>query len=203
MQRKIDVRTVVAVLVVAALAAAYPVYRWFVAPAIDKPVLPPALPMKGALFLPVALNLAPNPAPGAKPAELPGVKSLPPRARYVGYTDKQRKDLKKQVDDYLRSLGLPMDSPSLTKPAQPHAMILAADVRPVIEADGTVTVSVHFTVTQKVRVRADGSEPWEAVTWNERAEARVPRADTDKAVVALTRECLDRVVKRFQQDNAG
>lgn len=204
MNAKIDLRKLAVVLAVAVLVAAWPLYRWFTAPALETPTVIPSKPMKGALFLPVALAFTANPAPGAAPAKIDGLRVLAPRpGPYVPYTEKQRKALKKQVDDYLRSLNLPMDAPSLTRPAQPNAMVLAAEATPTVEPDGTVTVSVRFTVTQKVHVRKDGSEPWEAVTWVENAAARVARADTDRAVVALTRQCLDRVVRRYREDNAG
>jgi len=201
---QISPRSIAIAAVVVLAAGAWPAWRWFTAPALDTPEVKTARPFAGTVLLPVNLEPASNPKPGASASVLDGVTALAPRTdAVVDIPEKRRKAIKKEVDAVLEATGVGMEHPTMTKPAGPTALVLNAACRIVPEPGGVVGISMELDVVRKVRLASDGSEPWDCVIWTERRAARVRAADLDKAVVAVSKACLDPVVKRWKEENSG
>lgn len=201
---QINARSIAIAAVVVVAAGAWPAWRWFTAPALDTPEVKSARPFAGTVLLPVNLEPASNPKPGGTAPSLEGVTALAPRTdAVVDVPEKRRKAIKKEVDAALEATGVAMEHPTMTRPAGPTALVLNAACRIVPEAGGVLGVTMELDVVRKVRLASDGSEPWDCVIWTERRAARVRGADLDKAVVALSKACLDPVVARWKQENSG
>lgn len=202
MARKLNPASIFVIVLGAVALAAYPIWRWFTAPAGNREPLASARPFRGTVLEPVALNLMANPKTPPEGRTVGDVRFAPSYPRLVPFTDPERKAMKSEIDESLRLQGIPMDRPTMRTGAAPNAVFLTAEVRAQPDTSDLVDIEVRLSASKSIYERGARSAPVNAVILQEFRRGRVVAADTKKAIVVLVGEALDTVVQRWRAQNA-
>lgn len=201
MATKLNPATVAGVIVGVLAVVAYPAWRWFAAPAVDREVLPAARPFRGTVLEPVSLELRANPKTPSTGRTVGGVTFFPDFTRFVPFTDRERKAMKAEIDDHLRGQGVPMDAPTMAKGAAANGIFLRADVSARADVTELVSIDVRVSASKQLLIRGESTDAVNAVLHQESRSGRAGVRDVKKAIVVLTNEAVDGVVARWRTEN--